>query len=148
MLTGFFPASAYIIFFFCILVIYANSNIVVKNYGTLFNVDSQSLLNVKKDGSDVGGLSHNVTYKASSSGVPSKGHEKMNSSGEQSEGVSGKMHGETHSINSRGQPASSTSSSSDSVGGAPVFSGPGLSPSSSMCSLSSEKSTLNPHAKV
>jgi hypothetical protein len=30
----------------------------------------------------------------------------------------------------------------------PASSGPGLSPSSSMGSLSSEKSTLNPHAKV
>ncbi|KAG6669116.1 hypothetical protein I3843_01G212800 [Carya illinoinensis] len=111
--------------------------------------DSRSLLNVKKDGSDLGGLSRNVAASyASSSGVPLKGHEKMNSSGEQSESVgSVKMHGETESLNSRGQPGSSTSSSSDSVGGAPVYSGPGLSPSSSMGSLSSEKSTLNPHAK-
>lgn len=103
---------------------------------------------MKKEGSDIGGLSHSVT-SASSSGVPAKDHEKTSFPGEQSEVVrSGKVHGETQSLISRGQSGTSTSSSSDSVGGPPAISGLDLSPSSSVGSLSSEKSTLNPHAKV
>ncbi|KAE8655472.1 putative Nuclear transcription factor Y subunit A-3 [Hibiscus syriacus] len=74
--------------------------------------------------------------------------EKPASSGELSEGpASSKVTGETHSVNSRGQPGSSTSSNSDYVAAVSASSGRGLSPSSSMGSLSSEKSTLNPHAK-
>lgn len=112
----------------------------------MFYVDSRSSLNKKKDGSDIGGLSPEATSYAASSGVLSKGHEKMSLPGEQSESiVSGKLHGETQSLNSSGQPGSSTPSSS---GSALAFSGPGLSPSSSVGSLSSEKSTLNPQAKV
>ncbi|KAL4369341.1 hypothetical protein GQ457_05G035320 [Hibiscus cannabinus] len=45
------------------------------------------------------------------------------------------------------KPGSSTSSNADSVAVVSASSGPGLSPSSSMGSLHSEKSTLNPHAK-
>jgi hypothetical protein len=115
----------------------------------MFYVDSRSSLIKKKDGSDIGGLSPDATSYAASSGVLSKGHEKMSLPGEQSESiVSSKLHGEIKSLNSRGQPGSSTSSSSDCAGSALAFSGPGLSPSSSVGSLSSEKSTLNPYAKV
>lgn len=104
---------------------------------------------MKKDDSDIGGLSCSDTY-ASSSGVSARGHEKTNFPGEQQSKVvqSGKVHGETQSLISRGQSGSSTSSSSDSVSRAPAISGPGLSPSSSVGLLSYEKSTLNPHAKV
>lgn len=126
----------------------ANANIVVY-YGLLFHVDSQSPLSGKKDGSEIWGISPNDSPYDSSSSVLPKGHEKINSLGEQSEGVgAGKVHGETQSLNSRGQPGSSTSSNSDGAGGASAFSGPSLSPCSSVGSLSSEKSTLNPHAKV
>lgn len=115
----------------------------------MFYVDSRPSLIKKKDGSDIGGLSPDATSYAASSGVLSKGHEKMSFPGEHSESiVSGKSHGEPQSLNSRGQPGSSASSSSDCAGSALAFSGPGLSPSSSVGSLSSEKSTLNPHAKV
>ncbi|KAJ0488501.1 putative LsmAD domain, ataxin 2, SM domain-containing protein [Helianthus annuus] len=44
--------------------------------------------------------------------------------------------------------SSEVSSTSESGNAAPASSGPGLSPSSSVGSLTSEKSTLNPHAKV
>ncbi|KAJ1383341.1 putative polyadenylate-binding protein-interacting protein [Sesbania bispinosa] len=57
--------------------------------------------------------------------------------------ASSKPNGETRSVNSRG-----TSPRSDSVGAVAASFGPGLSPSSSVGSLSSEKSTLNPYAKV
>lgn len=68
----------------------------------------------------------------------------MGSHGDLIEGsASGKANGETKSVNSRGIP-----SGSDLVGGIAASSVPGLSPSSSVCSLSSEKSTLNPNAKV
>ncbi|KAK8301318.1 hypothetical protein V6Z11_D04G011700 [Gossypium hirsutum] len=83
------------------------------------SVDSGSLLNDKIDGSDKARRSANPTN--SSSNALSKVSEKPNSSGKLSEG-----------------PASSKATASG---------GFGLSPSSSMGSLSSEKSTLNPHAK-
>ncbi|TYI85660.1 hypothetical protein E1A91_D04G011100v1 [Gossypium mustelinum] len=83
------------------------------------SVDSGSLLNDKIDGSDKARRSANPTN--SPSNALSKVSEKPNSSGKLSEG-----------------PASSKATASG---------GFGLSPSSSMGSLSSEKSTLNPHAK-
>lgn len=46
------------------------------------------------------------------------------------------------------RPGSSTSSTSDRIAANSVASAPGLSPSSSIGSLTSEKSTLNPNAKV
>lgn len=70
----------------------------------------------------------------------------MGSPGDLTEGLaSGKVSAETKSVNSRGTP-----SGSNSVGGVGVAASyrPGLSPSSSVGSLSSEKSTLNPNAKV
>ena len=112
------------------------------------NADSQSLLNDKIDGSDKVGPSANPTTHAPSNSL-SKVSEKPSSSGELSEGpASSKVTGETHSVNSRGRSGSSTSSNSDCVAAVSASSGPGLSPSSSMGSLSSEKSTLNPYAKV
>ncbi|KAG4203527.1 hypothetical protein ERO13_A05G406400v2 [Gossypium hirsutum] len=74
--------------------------------------------------------------------------EKPSSSGKLSEGpASSKATDEMHSASSHGPPDSSTSSNSDCVGTVSASGGFGLSPSSSMGSLSSEKSTLNPHAK-
>ncbi|XP_022715224.1 polyadenylate-binding protein-interacting protein 3-like isoform X2 [Durio zibethinus] len=112
-----------------------------------YSVDSQSLLNDKVDGSDKAGPSANPTTHAPSNSL-SKVSENQSPSGELLEGpASSKSTGEAHFVNSRGRPASSTSSNSDCVGAVLASSGPGLSPSSSMGSLSSEKSTLNPHAK-
>ncbi|TYI59770.1 hypothetical protein E1A91_D10G060500v1 [Gossypium mustelinum] len=95
------------------------------------SVDSHSLLDDKIDASDKAG----PCEKRSSSFEPSEGP------------ASSKVIGETHSANSHGQPGSCASSNSDCVAAVSASSGPGLSPSSSMGSLSSKKSTLNPHAK-
>ncbi|KAM6585350.1 hypothetical protein CsatB_012352 [Cannabis sativa] len=109
--------------------------------------DSSSSLNGKKDGSDKGGLSPNATSYAPSS-VPLKGNEKTSSLSESVDTVvTGKAHGQAQAVNSHGRPGSSASSSSECAVTAAAPSGPGLSPSSSMGSLSSERSTLNPHAK-
>ncbi|XP_039060116.1 polyadenylate-binding protein-interacting protein 3-like [Hibiscus syriacus] len=111
------------------------------------SIDSQSLLNDKFEGSDKAGPPANPTTLPQANFI-SKVSEKPTSSGERSEcPAASKVNGETHSVNSRGQPGSSTSSNSDSVAAILASSGPGLSPSSSVGSLSSEKSTLNPHAK-
>ncbi|XP_071715861.1 polyadenylate-binding protein-interacting protein 3-like [Rutidosis leptorrhynchoides] len=83
--------------------------------------------------------------------VVSKAREKTSSS-EQSEGgaANAKIHAPT---GSRSRPATSASATSESGNIAPISataagaSAPGLSPSSSMGSFTSEKSTLNPHAK-
>lgn len=113
-----------------------------------WNVDSLSSLGGKKDGADKGGLSPNATSYAPSH-VSVKDNEKVNPSGDLVEGsITGKAHGQTQNVNSHGRPGSSASCSSDCAAAASASSGPGLSPSSSMGSLSSEKSTLNPHAKV
>ncbi|TYI78782.1 hypothetical protein E1A91_D06G238200v1 [Gossypium mustelinum] len=111
------------------------------------SIDSQSLLNDKLDGSDKTVPSVNSTTHAQSSSL-SKVSEKPSASGDLTEGpASSKVTGETPSVNTRGQPGSSKPSNSDCVAVSLASSGPGLSPSSSMGSLSSEKSTLNPHAK-
>lgn len=60
---------------------------------------------------------------------------------------SGKAHLLTEPPVSRGRPGSSASSTSETGGATTALSGPALSPSSSMGSFSSEKSTLNPNAK-
>ncbi|KAK7335854.1 hypothetical protein VNO80_27946 [Phaseolus coccineus] len=106
--------------------------------------DSQGPLYLKKDGSDKGVLSPNASSYAPSIHTTSIAHEILwGSRGDLIEGsASGKINGETKSVNSRGTPYGL-----DSVGGTAASSGPGLSPSSSVGSLSSEKSTLNPHAK-
>ncbi|XP_015865839.3 polyadenylate-binding protein-interacting protein 4 isoform X1 [Ziziphus jujuba] len=109
--------------------------------------DSLSSLGGKKDGADKGGLSPNATSYAPSH-VSVKDNEKVNPSGDLVEGsITGKAHGQTQNVNSHGRPGSSASCSSECAAAASASSGPGLSPSSSMGSLSSEKSTLNPHAK-
>ncbi|XP_047175974.1 polyadenylate-binding protein-interacting protein 3-like isoform X2 [Vigna umbellata] len=105
--------------------------------------DSQGALYLKKDGTDKGVLSPNASSYAPSIHTSLKAHEKMGSHGDLIEGsATGKVNGETKSVNSRGTPYVS-----DSVGVPVASSGPGLSPSSSVGSLSSEKSTLNPNAK-
>ncbi|XP_017615434.1 polyadenylate-binding protein-interacting protein 3-like [Gossypium arboreum] len=110
------------------------------------SVDSGSLLNDKIDGSDKARRSANPTNAPSN--ALSKVSEKPSSSGKLSEGpASSKATDEMHSASSHGPPDSSTSSNSDCVGTVSASGGFGLSPSSSMGSLSSEKSTLNPHAK-
>lgn len=109
-----------------------------------------SQFSLKKDAFDKGGLSSNSTNYAPSPTIPSKRNEKTVSSGERSESApSVKVVGEVQSAHSRGRPGSAASSNSDCVGAASVSNGPGsgLSPSSSMGSLTSEKSTLNPYAK-
>jgi len=113
-----------------------------------FSVDSKSL-DDKKNESDKGRLSSNTTAYTPSSHVFSKNNKKTSSPGQLLDGVaSAKGAVEMQPVNSRGRPGSSASSNSDRAGALPASSGPGLSPSSSMGSLSSEKSTLNPHAKV
>ncbi|XP_008797716.1 polyadenylate-binding protein-interacting protein 4-like [Phoenix dactylifera] len=61
--------------------------------------------------------------------------------------ISGKLSSANEAANLTLRPVSSTSSTSECVGAGSVSGGPGLSPSSSVGSLSSEKSTLNPNAK-
>ncbi|XP_028784454.1 polyadenylate-binding protein-interacting protein 3-like isoform X1 [Neltuma alba] len=108
--------------------------------------DSQSLLNLKKDGSDKGEL--NASSCAPSSHVLLSTQGKAGSPGDIIESsASGKVNGDTKSENSHGRPGSSASSASERVGGLTASSCPGLSPSSSVGSLSSERSTLNPNAK-
>ncbi|XP_057455412.1 polyadenylate-binding protein-interacting protein 3-like isoform X2 [Lotus japonicus] len=107
--------------------------------------DSQASLYLKKDGSDKGALlsANASSYAPSSSHIISKSHQKTGSPGELIEGSAyGKGNVETKFVNLRG-----TSRGSDSMGGVAASSGPRLSPSSSVGSLSSEKSTLNPNAK-
>ncbi|XP_019448241.1 PREDICTED: polyadenylate-binding protein-interacting protein 3-like isoform X1 [Lupinus angustifolius] len=100
--------------------------------------DSKASLYSKKDGSDKGVLSPNATSYA-----PSKTHEKTGSPGDLTgSSASGKANGEAKSLKSHGP-----SSRSNSVLGVPTSYRLGLSPSSSVGSLSSEKSTLNPNAK-
>lgn len=108
--------------------------------------DSQSSQRSKLESNDKGGLSANATAYAPSR-ASSKNQEKT-SSNELSDVIgSSKAPGTVQSVSSRVRPSSSASSTSDCGGGASASGGPGLSPSSSMGSLSSEKSTLNPHAK-
>lgn len=114
----------------------------------MFYIDSQSSPNREKDGADKVGQSANAT-SYSTFHVLSKGNEKTSSHGEPLDAAaSGKVPGEPQSVNSRGRPGSSASSNSERAAAASASGGPGLSPSSSVGSLSSEKSTLNPHAKV
>lgn len=59
-----------------------------------------------------------------------------------------KTHTESTSVKYNQRPGSSRSSISDHVAATSASTGTGLTPSSSMGSLTSEKSTLNPNAKV
>lgn len=96
--------------------------------------DTKSTLDTKADGPDRVGLSPNATSYDPPSRTSSKPCSPIELSVDAS---SGKLNGTT------------TSLTSDNVGNAAVSSSrrPGLSPSSSVGSFSSEKSTLNPHAK-
>ncbi|WJX74618.1 Polyadenylate-binding protein-interacting protein 3 [Trifolium repens] len=105
--------------------------------------DSQASLYLKKDDFDKGVLSPNASSYAPSSHIISKSHEKMGSPRDSIEDLAhGKPNERTKYINSR-----EASSGSDPVRGVAASSGPCLSPSSSVGSLSSEKSSLNPNAK-
>lgn len=105
-------------------------------------IDLQPL---KKDGSSEGILP-NVAPHAPSR-APSKHNENLNPPSEISDDQeSGKSRVEVQILNSCRRPGSSASLNSD--GAAGTSCGPALSPSSSMGSLSSEKSTLNPRSKV
>ncbi|XP_058743705.1 polyadenylate-binding protein-interacting protein 3-like isoform X2 [Vicia villosa] len=97
--------------------------------------------NLKKDGSDKVGLTPtNASSYAPSTHISSKIDEKTGSHGDLTGGSeSVKASWETKSLNSRGR--------SDFAAGSATYSGPSLSPSSSLGSLSSDKSTLNPYAK-
>ncbi|KAL0354496.1 UNVERIFIED_CONTAM: Polyadenylate-binding protein-interacting protein 3 [Sesamum radiatum] len=106
--------------------------------------DSHSFLTVKKESCDKIGLPPNVTA-SDPAHASSKGQEKVSSSNELSEGAAPPTTQGT--TNSLARPSSSASSTSDRGGAASTSAGRGLSPSSSVCSFSSEKSTLNPHAK-
>lgn len=78
--------------------------------------------------------------------VPTKGQDKGSIFNEYSEGTSCP---EAQGISSSlARTSSSASSASDRGGVTSTSAGRGLSPSSSVASLSSEKSTLNPNAKV
>lgn len=110
--------------------------------------DSGSSLLLRKESSDKGGLSANATAYAPAR-PSSKAQEKISSSTEPSEvSKSLKSQGTAQSASSRVRPSSSASSTSECGAVASASGGPGLSPSSSVGSLSSEKSTLNPNAKV
>lgn len=107
------------------------------------NSDGDDSSSGKKNGSDKGGLSPNATSYAPSH-ASLKGNENTNSPGELVEGpVPGKAHAQTQATNPHGRPGSSASSSSERAVVASASGGPGLSPSSSVGSLSS----LNSHAK-
>ncbi|GAB2269154.1 Polyadenylate-binding protein-interacting protein 3 [Dionaea muscipula] len=98
--------------------------------------DLPSLLDIKKDGFDRGGLSPDATEYPSE--VSQKCGEKTSSLGEFSDdAVSSKVQGPSQPKASPGNTGSSISS----------ISGPRVSPSSSVGSFSSEKSSLNPNAK-
>ncbi|XP_021736746.1 polyadenylate-binding protein-interacting protein 3-like isoform X2 [Chenopodium quinoa] len=105
--------------------------------------DLQPSWNAKRSGSE---KTHVSSLTATTSDVNTKPVEKTSSS-ELIEDSSGKGHVLTEPTNSRGRPGSSASSTSETGAATTAPSGPALSPSSSMGSLSSEKSTLNPNAK-
>ncbi|XP_028763158.1 polyadenylate-binding protein-interacting protein 3 isoform X3 [Neltuma alba] len=110
--------------------------------------DLQSSHNLKKNDPDTGALSSNEASRAPSSHISSKTSEKTGLPGDLIDGsASEEGKGETNSLKSFGITASSTSTRTDCVKGVAASPGPGLSPSSSVGSLSSEKSTLNPNAK-
>lgn len=107
--------------------------------------DSHSLLKSKKESYETVGLSAHATA-FDPSHVPHKVQENVDSSNELSEGKTPPNTRGTAS--SLARPSSSASCTSDHGGAALTSTGCGLSPSSSVGSFSSEKSTLNPHAKV
>ncbi|KAL6000699.1 Polyadenylate-binding protein-interacting protein 3 [Asimina triloba] len=109
---------------------------------TISNIPS---VTVKKASFEKGGLSPQATAYAPSSAT-SKSQQPAVSTRELSEHA-GSSKDSMQSINPHVRPGSSTSSTSDRVAATSASSAPGLSPSSSVGSLSSEKTTLNPFAK-
>ncbi|KAL1814341.1 polyadenylate-binding protein-interacting protein 4 [Daucus carota subsp. sativus] len=98
---------------------------------------------LKRASSDKVGLSPNAAAYAPTSATPGK-----NFSSNSSENLpSAKQRETTQSVLTRARPGSSTSSTSDFGNAIPASAITGLSPSSSVGSLASERSTLNPHAK-
>ncbi|XP_030525467.1 polyadenylate-binding protein-interacting protein 3-like isoform X2 [Rhodamnia argentea] len=108
--------------------------------------DSISLSKGKSGSSFKGAVLSKPAAPASST-VAFKDHNKINSRGDLLETPTLVKSGETQYMDSHGRPGSSTSSTSDRFGAASASTGVGLTPSSSVGSLSSEKSNLNPHAK-
>ncbi|EYU45878.1 hypothetical protein MIMGU_mgv1a020926mg [Erythranthe guttata] len=107
-------------------------------------IDANSLLRLKKESSDKVALSPNATAFDPSL-RSSKGQEKANSSNElPGEPIPSKIQ---VSATNLGRPGSSASSSSDCGGAVSTSATRGFSPSPSVSSLSSEKSSLNPNAK-
>ncbi|KAI4381840.1 hypothetical protein MLD38_007874 [Melastoma candidum] len=96
------------------------------------------------NGDGKGGSSSKVTTSTSSQ-VSMKEQSKKNPTGDQLETQG--IPGEKLSVESHGRPGSSVSSTSDRPGRASASAGAGLTPSSSVGSLSSEKSMLNPNTK-
>lgn len=125
-------------------------NICIPLIMAILSADLRPALNLKKDGSDKVGLSPtNASSYTSSTHISSKVDEKTGSHGDLTGGSeSVKASWETKSLNSRGRSETRISSGSDFIAGVATYSGPSLSPSSSLGSLSSDKSTLNPYAKV
>lgn len=96
----------------------------------------------KRASSDKVGLSPNAAAYAPTSSTYGK-----NFPSDVSENAPVKQRETTQSILNRAQPGSSTSSTSDFKNAVSASTITGLSPSSSVGSLASERSTLNPHAK-
>ncbi|GAA0149728.1 RNA metabolism protein [Lithospermum erythrorhizon] len=109
--------------------------------------DACSSLKLKEEDSGKARLSADATsYAPPLSSL--KLHDKGSSPSEKPVAeVFSKTQGTSQSSNSRSGPSISTSSNSDNGIPASTSGGPRISPSSSMGSLTSEKSTLNPHAK-
>ncbi|KZV33681.1 ataxin-2 [Dorcoceras hygrometricum] len=99
---------------------------------------SESVVPIKMQGTT-------IIVSCPSSSLTFKEQDKAGSSDEPSEGsLPPKIRGTSTAV---AQPSSLSSSTSDHVGATSSSTGRGLSPSSSVDSFSSEKSTLNPHAK-
>ncbi|WOG99128.1 hypothetical protein DCAR_0518476 [Daucus carota subsp. sativus] len=109
----------------------------------IVHLDSHPSTRLKRASSDKVGLSPNAAAYAPTSATPGK-----NFSSNSSENLpSAKQRETTQSVLTRARPGSSTSSTSDFGNAIPASAITGLSPSSSVGSLASERSTLNPHAK-
>lgn len=108
--------------------------------------DSMSSSRMKMETSDGGRLSPDISalhvHPADQDMITSSSREKFEGA------VSSKIQGAPQSANSRVRPSSSVLSGSDGTGAASTSADNGLSRTSSVNSFSSEKSTLNPHAKA
>ncbi|CAA0822419.1 Polyadenylate-binding protein-interacting protein 4 [Striga hermonthica] len=116
-------------------------NLVHDQSGAPNSENSDAELRIKNESSDKVALSPNATA-FDPAHASSKGQEKASSSNEFSEGAMPQK-----TAGSLARPGSSASSASDRGGPTSTCAGRGLCSSSSVGSFSSEKSTLNPHAK-